>query len=351
MCPYSVMNNTTDSDPNEFSQENQIQVAVAPGSEGERLDRMLANQLPDRSRSYLKRLIEAECLQRDDKTRETIIEPSYRVKLGDRFLLSIPDPLDAEPIGEDIPLTVVFEDDDLIVVDKPAGLVVHPAPGNTTGTLVNALITHCGENLLGIGGVRRPGIVHRLDKDTSGLIVAAKTGTAHQGLTKQFSERTVERAYTALVWGLPRPAAGTINQDIGRSRRDRKKMSVRREGGKTAKTNYRVKKVFSNGAVSALECRLETGRTHQIRVHLAHQGHPVIGDPIYGGGATRMRLSCVEKLTGELITRLERQALHARLLGFTHPLTGENHLFESELPPELAELVEILDKTGIPGDL
>lgn len=344
------MDKTAQTDDGEFSPESLIEIAVPPGVEGERLDRVLANSLPDRSRSFLKKLIEDGRLQRDDETGRTIVEPSYRVKPGERFLLEIPEAVDVEPVGEDIPLNVVFEDDDLIVIDKPAGLVVHPAPGNLTGTLVNALIGHCSDSLQGIGGVRRPGIVHRLDKDTSGLMVAAKSGPAHEGLTTQFSDRTVERAYAALVWGLPRPAAGTIEGNIGRSRRDRKKMSVRREGGKPARTNYQVETVFNGGAASLIECRLDTGRTHQIRVHLAHEGYPVIGDPVYGGGATRARLSSVGADAASLILKLGRQALHARLLGFTHPLTGEEHRFESEIPTDIAEILGVLGQTGNRGN-
>ena len=349
MCPYSVMDETIPPDDEDWP-DRLIEIAVPPGAEGERLDRLLAGSLPGRSRSFLKRLIEDGRLQRDDESGGTIVEPSYRVKPGEQYVLDIPDAVDAEPQGEDIPLDVIFEDDDLIVIDKPAGLVVHPAPGNPTGTLVNALIAHCGDSLQGIGGIRRPGIVHRLDKDTSGLMVAAKTGPAHVGLTTQFSNRTIERAYAALVWGLPRPAAGTIDGNIGRSRRDRKKMSVRHEGGKPARTNYEVLKVFMGGAASLLDCRLETGRTHQIRVHLAHEGHPVIGDPVYGGGSTRARTAAVGDNAAAMITQLGRQALHARLLGFVHPATGENLRFESEIPPKIREITGFLDETGNRAD-
>lgn len=344
MCPYSVMDKSDQTDDDGFLPEGLLEISVPPGTEGERLDRLLANFLPDRSRSFLKRLIEGGRLRYDDEARRTIVEPSYRVKPGDRFLLEIPEAIDAEPAGEDIPLAVVFEDDDLVVLDKPAGMVVHPAPGNPKGTLVNALIAHCGDSLQGIGGVRRPGIVHRLDKDTSGLMVAAKSNPAHEGLTTQFSDRTVERAYAALVWKLPRPAAGTIDGNIGRSRRDRKKMAVRREGGKPARTNYQVETVFHGGAASLIECRLETGRTHQIRVHLAHAGYPVIGDPVYGGGGTRARLASVGEDATAAISQLNRQALHARLLGFTHPVTGENHRFKSDIPPEIAKILRMLER-------
>lgn len=331
--------------------EDLIEIAIPPGVEGERLDRVLANAMPGRSRSFLKKLIEEGRLRRDDRLGRTIKEPSYRVKQGELFFLEVPDVVDAKPNGEDIPLDVIFEDNDLIVINKQAGLVVHPAPGNHSGTLVNALIAHCGESLQGIGGVRRPGIVHRLDKDTSGLMVAAKTEVAHKVLTTQFAERTVERAYTAIVWGLPQPAIGTIEGNIGRSRRNRQKMSVRHQGGKPARTNYTVEEVFLGGIATLLECRLDTGRTHQIRVHLANEGHPVIGDPIYGGGATQARLKSVGEDVAKLFSKLDQQLLHARLLGFLHPITGDNHRFEVEYSPKIDQMINFLRKTGNPGVL
>ncbi len=325
-----------------------LDITVPPGAEGERIDRLLANTLPDRSRTYLKRLVESGCLCTSDDGGRTIVEPSYRVKPGERFLLRIPASVDADPQGEDIPLDVVYEDDDLIVINKPAGLVVHPAPGNLTGTLVNALIAHCGDSLKGIGGVRRPGIVHRLDKDTSGLMVSAKTGPAHEGLTRQFSEHTIERAYAAFVWGMPNPSHGSIDGNIGRSPRNRKKMAVLPAGGKTARTNYRTEAAYAAGAASLVECRLETGRTHQIRVHMAHLGNSVIGDPVYGGGATRARQAPLTDEAVDAISRLHRQALHARLLGFDHPVTGEFIRFETGLPDDLAALARILKGSGNP---
>lgn len=323
-----------------------LEITVPPGAEGERVDRLIANTLPDRSRSFIKRLIEDGCLAVADDSRRTIMEPSYRVKPGERYALDIPASVDPEPIGEDIPLVVVFEDEDLIVIDKPAGLVVHPAPGNQTGTMVNALIAHCGNSLKGIGGVRRPGIVHRLDKDTSGLIVAAKTGPAHEGLTKQFSDHTIERAYAAFVWGMPSPGQGTIEGNIGRSPRNRKKMAVLPGGGKTARTNYQTEAAYAAGAASLVECRLETGRTHQIRVHMAHIGHAVIGDPVYGGGTTRSRRTHIGDVAAEYVTQLNRQALHARVLGFEHPLSGEVLRFEAPLPQDLETLSALLRKSG-----
>ena len=325
-----------------------LDITVPPGAEGERIDRLLANTLPDRSRSFLKRLIESGCLAASDNGGRTIVEPSYRVKPGERFLLRIPASVDPDPLGEDIPLDVVFEDEDLIVINKPPGLVVHPAPGNLTGTLVNALIAHCGDSLKGIGGVRRPGIVHRLDKDTSGLMVSAKTGPAHEGLTKQFSDHTIERAYAAFVWGMPNPSQGSMEGNIGRSPRNRKKMAVLPAGGKTARTNYRTEAAYAAGAAALVECRLDTGRTHQIRVHMAHLGNPVIGDPVYGGGSTRARQAMLSEPAIDLISRLGRQALHARLLGFEHPLSGESLRFETTLPADLEQLAGILRGSGNP---
>lgn len=326
-----------------------LDIIVPPGAEGERIDRLLANTLPDRSRSFLKRLVEDGCLAVSGDSGRTIVEPSYRVKPGERFLLRIPASVDPEPLGEDIPLDVVFEDDDLIVINKPPGLVVHPAPGNLTGTLVNALIAHCGNSLKGIGGVRRPGIVHRLDKNTSGLMVSAKTGPAHEGLTKQFSDHTIERAYAAFVWGMPNPSHGSMDGNIGRSPRNRKKMAVLPAGGKTARTNYRTEAAYAAGAASLVECRLETGRTHQIRVHMAHLGNPVIGDPVYGGGATRARQAPLSDAAVDVISRLDRQALHARLLGFEHPVSGEFLRFETSLPDDLEKLAGILRGSGNPA--
>ena len=339
-----IQRDSTDSDTPASPVAGPVDIAVPPDGAGERLDRLLASALADRSRSYLKRLIEDGCVA-DAESGATIIEPSYRVKPGEIFRLVIPDATAPLPTGEDLPLDVVFEDAHVVVLDKPAGMVVHPAPGNLTGTLVNALIAHCGDSLKGIGGVRRPGIVHRLDKDTSGLMIAAKTAVAHAALTVQFTERSVERAYAALVWGAPRPVAGEIEGNIGHSPRNRKKMAVLRTGGKPALTRYRTEDRFG-AAASLVECRLATGRTHQIRVHMAHIGHPIIGDPVYGGGATRARAAKLPPGAAQAAAALGRQALHARVLGFVHPATGETLRFESGLPPDLAELRRILAGAG-----
>ncbi len=299
-----------------------VDISVPEEASGERLDRVLAAAFDGRSRSFLKRLIEDRCVTVAGSG-VTIVEPSYRVKPHETFRVSMPEPAEARPQGETIPLNVVYEDAHLIVIDKPSGLVVHPAPGNQTGTLVNALIARCGNSLTGIGGERRPGIVHRLDKDTSGLLVAAKTAAAHESLANQFSSRSVDRAYLTLVWGVPRPSAGEIGGNIGRSPRNRKKMAVRATGGKPALTHYRSLEAFGDAA-ALVECRLATGRTHQIRVNMAHIGHPVMGDPVYGGGPTQGRKSKLSTDALDRIAKLQGQALHARRLGFVHPDSGKN---------------------------
>ena len=277
---------------------------------------------------------------------KTIKDPNHRVKGGEVYSLEIPPALPARPRGQDIPLSVVYEDKDLIVIEKPAGLVVHPAAGNPDGTLVNALIAHCGEALIGIGGEARPGIVHRLDKDTSGLLVAAKNDRAMGSLAKQFANHTIERAYHALVWGAPRAGNGVIEGAIGRSPFDRKRMAVLRGGGKTARTRYRVVEVFGPAErpiASLVECRLETGRTHQIRVHLTHLGHPLIGDPQYGRARQPPRAKTpAEAAAFTLAAEFPRQALHAFVLGFQHPALHKPMRFESPWPSDFAGLVTAL---------
>lgn len=306
---------------------------------GQRLDRVLAARHPDFSRSRLKALIEEGLVSADGAT---ITEPSYRVKPGQTFATHVPEAAPYEPVGQDIPLDVLYEDSQLIVIDKPVGLVVHPAPGNPDLTLVNALIAHCGDSLSGIGGVRRPGIVHRLDKDTSGVMVAAKTDLAHHALSLQFEKRTAERAYLAVVWGMPMPSQGRIEGNLGRDPRHRKKMAVVPEGkGKYAATNYRIVKRYGVWA-SLVECRLETGRTHQVRVHMAHIGYPLIGDPLYGR-ATKARVKGLSDDVVEMTRNFPRQALHARLLAFEHPESGEMLSFETELPDDMKTLCEILE--------
>ncbi len=307
-----------------------------------RLDRFLADAFPEFSRSRLEGLIDSGAVARDGKT---IRDANHRVKPGEAFALSVPPARSARPEAQDIPLTIVHEDKDLIVIDKPAGLVVHPAAGNPDGTLVNALIAHCGEELQGIGGEARPGIVHRLDKDTSGLLVAAKNERAMRSLAKQFANHTIERAYNAVVWGAPRAGEGLIEGEIGRSPFDRKRMAVLRGGGKQARTRYRLVESFGDPRpfASLIECRLETGRTHQIRVHLTHIGHPLIGDPSYGRARQPPRpKSEAEAAAYAAAAAFPRQALHAGLLGFQHPTLHKTLRFESVWPGDFSALVNAL---------
>jgi 23S rRNA pseudouridine1911/1915/1917 synthase len=320
--------------------ETLLRATVAPEQAGQRLDRFLAEALPELSRSRLQQLIAAGQVAQDDRRME---DANTRVKQGDSFAVRLPPPLPATPAPQDIPLTIVHEDDDLIVIDKPAGLVMHPAAGNPDGTLVNALIAHCGTSLSGVGGEARPGIVHRLDKDTSGLVVAAKNDRAMHSLAGQFAHHTVDRAYNAVVWGAPRASRGTIEGDIGRNPFDRKRMAVLRGGGKPARTNYAVLERYGDPArpfASLLECRLETGRTHQIRVHLAHLGHPLIGDPTYGRARKPPRAKTpAETEAYAAVENFPRQALHAFLLGFKHPTSQKRLRFESRWPADFAALV------------
>lgn len=310
-------------------------IAVAPEEEAQRLDRLLAAKTPvATSRARLKSLIQEGHIRSHGKT---ITNPSYRVKPGEIFEFALPPPRDPVPVAQDIPLTVVYEDEHLIVIDKPAGLVVHPAPGNADRTLVNALIGHCGSSLAGIGGVMRPGIVHRIDKDTSGLIVAAKNDATHQGLSRLFAAHDIDRAYRALVWGVPQLPRGMIEGAIGRDPHQRKKMTVRRKGGKSAKTHYQVLESYGS-EVALLDCRLETGRTHQIRVHLSHIGHPILGDPVYGR-APGKRLGRLPPAAAALLDEFRRQALHAYRLGFVHPISAEKLVFESTFPADMTSLI------------
>jgi len=320
-------------------QDASTTVHAYPAEIGLRLDRMLAFRLPWLSRTRLKRMIESGQVTCDGAA---LREPALRVRGGQDFVVVLPETEEASPVAQPIALDIRFEDANLVVIDKPAGLVVHPAPGNPDGTLVNALISHCGASLSGIGGVRRPGIVHRLDKDTSGLMVVAKTEAAHHALSRDFSLRRIDRAYSAFVWGVPMPTEGDITGNIGRSTTNRKKMAVVDERrGKPAMTRYRIERAFGTHA-ALLECRLATGRTHQVRVHLAHQGNPLIGDPLYGTRAGRgiTRSGTI----GAQVGAFPRQALHARRLGFIHPGDGRHLVFDSALPAELEELAENLER-------
>ena len=302
---------------------------------GARLDRVLASRL-QLSRSRLKALIEAGHVAADGAT---IRDPSAKVKPGQALVVDVPPPEPDKPLPQAMPLDIRYEDEHLLVLEKPAGLVVHPAPGNPDMTLVNALLAHCGEALSGIGGVKRPGIVHRLDKDTSGLMVVAKSELAQGKLAAAFAARVIDRAYLAVVWGVPSPREGEIAGNIGRSRLNRQKMAVVATGGKPAVTRYKVLKAW-RGVASLLECRLATGRTHQIRVHLTAKGHPLVGDPVYGSGRQARRL---DDPAGAALAHFPRQALHAYRLGFAHPATGARLLFESEMPGDMATLRRSLE--------
>jgi 23S rRNA pseudouridine1911/1915/1917 synthase len=316
-----------------------VTIRAGESDAGQRLDRVLTAHLPELSRTRLKRLIGDGYVTADGVV---IRDPASRVRSDQKFAVMLPQLEEAAPRAQPIALDIRFEDAQLIVIDKPAGMVVHPAPGNPEGTLVNALLAHCGASLSGIGGVRRPGIVHRLDKDTSGLMIVAKTEPAHEALSRDFAARRIDRAYAAFVWGLPSPPTGEIAGNIGRSPIHRKKMAVLGPGkGKPALTCYRVERAFKTHA-ALVECRLATGRTHQIRVHLAHLGHPVIGDPVYGARAGRAVARAGP--AGAQIAALRRQALHARLLGFTHPTENRRLNFESALPADLRALEESLER-------
>jgi len=309
---------------------------------GKRLDRFLSDALPALSRTRVQALIRAGQVASGGATIEDV---TYRVKPGDRFALTVPPAAPTALQGEAIPLNIVYEDDALIVLDKPAGLVVHPGAGQSAGTLVNALIAHCGESLSGIGGVARPGIVHRLDKDTSGLMVVAKTDRAHRALAKQFADHgksgELERGYLALVWGAPSRPQGRIDAPIGRHPTSRTKMAVLPEKGRHAVTHWRVLERYGKDkqhpVASLIACRLETGRTHQVRVHLAHIGHPLLGDSLYGSGF-KSKVKKLPQPAQAALANLGRQALHAERLAFTHPVTGTLLEFNSPQPEDMAEI-------------
>ncbi|WP_169569924.1 RluA family pseudouridine synthase [Sneathiella limimaris] len=316
------------------SPEGTHQVEVSENDAGERLDRFLAEKLGGLSRNRIKPLVKEGQASLND---EVIIDPSRRVKPGEIWQITVPPAVDPDPKPQDIPLDIVFEDEHLIVVNKPARMVVHPAAGNWSGTLVNALLFHCGDSLSGIGGVKRPGIVHRIDKETSGLMVVAKTDAAHQGLASLFEAHDIERTYKAIVWGRLYPSSGTIEGNIGRDPHNRKRMAIVTNGGKPAVTHYKVEENFDDIA-SLVTCNLETGRTHQIRVHMAHVGHPLVGDPVY----SRSKPSRTQHLPDarhNVIRKFPRQALHAQTLGFVHPITHENLKFEAEFPRDIMKLL------------
>ncbi len=306
-----------------------ITVVVAPDMAGWRIDRALAALVPTLSRERVKALIGQGCVA--NATGGHRRDPARKVVAGDRLTIAVPAPAPADAAPQDIPLTIVFEDDHLLIVDKPSGLVVHPAAGNFDGTLVNALLHHCAGRLSGIGGVARPGIVHRIDKDTSGLLVVAKTDPAHEALSRQFATHSVERVYVAVVAGTPIPATGRIEGALARSSANRQKMAIVADGrGKHAVTHYRS--VTALAGATKIECRLETGRTHQIRVHMASFGHALLGDPSYGRTPAALRPVLVE-------LGFARQALHAATLGFVHPVTQEKLSFHSTLPRDIVDLI------------
>jgi 23S rRNA pseudouridine1911/1915/1917 synthase len=310
--------------------ESIITATIAADAAGWRLDRALAAALPTLSRERLKALIASG---RVAGPAGPVRDPAVKALAG-AYEVSVPEPTPAHNEPQDIPLAIAFEDEHLLVVDKPAGMVVHPAAGNLDGTLVNALLHHCAGQLSGIGGVARPGIVHRIDKDTSGLLVVAKTDRAHEGLAAQFAKHSIDRRYRAVTSGIPIPVAGTVDAPLARSSANRQKMAIAAEGrGKRAVTRYRVIEPLNEAAL--VECRLETGRTHQVRVHMASIGHPLVGDPTYGG---------TRKAHRELLKSLNfsRQALHAAELGFTHPVTGEPLSFKSDIPSDMQELLSAL---------
>jgi 23S rRNA pseudouridine1911/1915/1917 synthase len=328
---------------------------VPEEARGERLDRALARNFVDFSRARLQALIREGAVRIGETA---ITDPSLKLRGGEKIALAIPQAVPSEPQGQEIPLTILHEDGHIIVIDKPAGLVVHPAAGHADGTLVNALIAHCGESLSGIGGVKRPGIVHRLDKDTSGVMVVAKTDKAHRGLAEQFAdhgrEGSLARDYQAFVWGRPRADTLVVDRPIGRSAQHRERMAVVAEGrGKEAITHLYLEESFpptaSDPLVSRIRCRLETGRTHQIRVHLSWLGHPLLGDPVYGGGF-RTKINKLDEPSRAALRALDRQALHASLLAFVHPVTGKKLRFESGLPPALEAVEKALRGLPTPSE-
>lgn len=320
------------------STSGRIQITAGPQAAGHRVDRFLADAIGTLSRSRVKTLI-AEGHVRCGE--QTLRDPDAAVSPGSVYRLDLPPPSRVALVPQTMPLAILYEDADLLVLDKPAGLVVHPGPGNQDRTLVNALLAHCGDNLPGIGGERRPGIVHRLDKDTSGVMVVAKTGEALAGLSQAFAARKIDRAYLALCWGVPSLLEGEMAGAIGRDPRDRKRMTVLSRGGKTALTRYQTLDTLGT-AVALLKCQLATGRTHQIRVHLAKMGHPLVGDPIY----LRRIPAVANELSGAIrgsFLDFPRQALHAARLGFTHPRTGTTQLFETPPPEDMGELIVMLN--------
>jgi len=325
-----------DDDGLEVAASGLLVLALAPEEAGGRVDKALAARLPELSRGRIQALIAEGRIRRGGRP---VADAAIRAEAGD-YEIDIPPLQPAAPQPQEMPLVVLYEDAQLIVLDKPPGIAMHPAPGSESGTLVNALLHHCGASLSGIGGVARPGIVHRIDKETSGVVVAAKTDLAHQALSALFAAHDIDREYVALTRSAPKPARGTIEGAIARSTHDRKKMALVKAGGRHAVTHYRVERMFGPAdkpSAARVACRLETGRTHQIRVHLASKGAPCLGDPVYGSGSPAEPVRRAIEDAG-----LKRQALHAAVLGFRHPTTGELLRFESPLPPDMARLEQLL---------
>ncbi len=319
-----------------MDQGHSLEISVDEATQGVRLDKFISLQCPDFSRTRVQSLIEGGWVNVQPKRALT---PSTKVKMGELYKVVVPQAQETIIKPQYINLDIVFEDEDLLVINKPAGLVVHPAPGHADQTLVNGILAHCGDQLSGIGGVKRPGIVHRLDKDTSGLMVVAKNDTTHHFLSGQFGDRSLSRTYHALVWGLITPKEGQISNFIGRSPQNRQKMAVVTKGGKEAITHYKVLKTFAcnqnlASSVSLVECRLKTGRTHQIRVHLTHLGHPIIGDPLYGHKPKNAKKYCPENML-----TISRQLLHACRLQFVHPRTKSTLTFECPYPADFQEII------------
>jgi 23S rRNA pseudouridine1911/1915/1917 synthase len=338
---------------------NRIEITATSEDSGQRLDAFLAARAGEISRTRAKALIEEGAVTVDGKPETS---PRAPVQAGSVYMVDLPPPVAAEPQAEDIPLDILFEDAHLIILNKPAGMAVHPAPGSSDGTLVNALLHHCKGELSGIGGVERPGIVHRLDKLTSGVMVAAKTEVAHTGLAALFEKHDIDRMYLAVTRGAPRPLSGTVDAAIARSQTDRKKMSVHRNpdspSARRAVTHYKAMETFGvrdkhtrMPAAALIECRLETGRTHQIRVHMAHIGAPILGDPVYGRqmGLTALGSGDGHAAALAAVKGMDRQALHAAVLGFVHPVTGETLRFEATVPEDMAQLIGALKR--LPKDV
>lgn len=314
---------------------------VGDGQEGLRLDKFIADSSVAMSRTRIQQLIETGMIH---LIPERVVSAAMKVKRGDRVIITIPAAVAADPIAQKIPLDIIYEDDCLLVLNKPAGLVVHPAPGHADSTLVNALLAHCGDSLSGIGGVKRPGIVHRLDKDTSGLMVAAKTDQAHHALTEQFADRSLSRTYQAVVWGRPSPATGTIQTLIGRDLKNRQKMAVVTHNGREAITHYKTLSTFQLSqetrlSISLVECTLATGRTHQIRVHMRHMGYPIIGDPLYGHLPKG-----IKKIWPEIQEFCSRQLLHAIFIKFIHPYSKQLVSFSSPLAQDMVYFLKNVEK-------